>query len=87
MGVGYQSHALAAVPLGKEAGTRRTGGWVSHSVQELSPTSGFDPKTAQIAVSIPTEVSRNQPNVLLTYDHCPFVTLWIWKNVLYKLVT
>jgi hypothetical protein len=75
MGVGYQSPASAAVPLGKGTGTNCRRGWVGPRAgldtcgQSPPPPSGLDPRTAQPVVSRNTHWDIPQPN---TYN----VNLW-----------
>jgi hypothetical protein len=56
MGVGGQSHKLAALPPGRGAGIHCTGARVSPQgrswqMWKISPTPGFDPRTAQPVAS------------------------------------
>jgi hypothetical protein len=50
MGLGDQSHALAAIPPSKTLGTNRTGGWMGfralpNGYGKLRPNRGSNPET------------------------------------------
>jgi hypothetical protein len=65
MGVGVQSHAPAALPLGKRAGTHCGPQGPYGRVRKISPPPGFDPRTIQPVACRYTVASERTESGLL----------------------